>query len=56
MSAGEQLQRINAQVGCCCLGHGASELLVLNSPLMLQLITVELHMPSRTIALIVALL
>ena len=50
------MQRIDAQVGCCCWGGGASLLSVLNSPLLLQLITVRLHMASRTVALIVALL
>ena len=56
MSAGKQLQRIDAQVGCCCWGSGASVLLVLNSPLLLQLVTVRLHMASRTVELIAVLL
>lgn len=54
MPTGEQLQRIDAQVcGCCC--GVANRLLVLNIMLLQQLIMFRLHMASRSVALLMAL-
>lgn len=55
MPTGEQLQRIDAQVrGCCC--SVASRLLVLHTMMLPQLIIIRLHMTSRSVALLMAVL
>jgi hypothetical protein len=50
MSAGEELQRIYAQVGGCCCSV-VSRLLVLHTMLLPQLIIVRLHMAAAAKAM-----
>ncbi len=55
MPTGEQLQRIDAEVrGCCC--SAASRLLVLHTMLLPHHIIIRLHMASRSVALLMALM